>query len=96
MGNRRGETLVECLVAVALVSAVALPALAAMRGALAASSGAAARAEAAWSSRMRSVAEAALARFEDSAPEDPGADVPPGLPPLRRPEDRTPAENPCF
>lgn len=96
MENRRGETLVECLVAVALVSAVALPALAAMRGALAASSGAAARAEEAWSSRMRSVGEAALARFEDAGPDDPGRDVPSVLPPLRRPEARTAAENPCF
>ncbi len=66
--RRRGETLVECLVAVALVAAVALPALAAMRGALAAASGAGRRAAAASAARFRARSAAALLRFGEDVP----------------------------
>lgn len=66
--RRRGETLVECLVAVALVAAVALPALAAMRGALAAASGAGRRSGAVAAARLRARSAAALLRFGGDVP----------------------------
>lgn len=79
----------ECLVAVALVSAVAIPALAALRAAFAGASEARSRAVSASSLRFRGRSVAALLRFGEEIPGVPedGPDGVKPLPPLRIPPD---------
>ena len=94
-GRRGGETLVECLVAVALVVSVALPALAAVRGALYAAGRAASRVESSANARFRAISAAAVRRLGEGAEKQPNAATGPSaagsgaaadLPPLSKRE----------